>query len=622
MKRVARAAWWIIPGLVCLVVYWPGLRAWFQQDDFAWLALKLRLAETGDLWTVLFAPMAQGTIRPLSERLFFLGLYSVFGLEALPFRIVAFATQLVNLALAASITSRLTHSRTAGFCAALFWGVSSALALPMSWSSAYNQILCAFFLLTSFHFLLRHIETDRPRYWYAQWVSFLLGFGALEINVVYPALAASYALLCARKHLRKTLWLFIPSVIYAAAHWRFAPKPASGLYVMHFDTSMAGTLWTYWRWALGPERLALAGYEIPAWAVTAATAALTVGLLGFAAWQVRRGRLLAAFPLVWFVVVIGPVLPLRDHVSDYYLTVPAAGLAMLGGWAFASAWKGRTWWKAVAVAMALLYVAVSAPAARKAAQWNFERSRDVRTLVRGLERVHELHPDKIILLTGVGSDLFWAGINDKPYRLLGLRDVYLTPDSETGIKSHPDLGDAADFVLPAGPALQALESGRAVVYAAGSGRLRNVTALYRAVGRTRWVEKALPRRVDAGSPLFAGQLGPEWYPLEGGYRWMPKKATLRMGGPMKEGQKLSVSGFCPSKQLEVGPLRVTVAVDSTVFPPVVIEHGDVPFEFEFPLPGAVTGKPSMEVSVEVERTFVVPSDGRPLGLVFGTFVIR
>ena len=37
--------------------------------------------------------MAQGTVRPLSERLFFLGFWHLFGMEALPYRIFVFATQ-------------------------------------------------------------------------------------------------------------------------------------------------------------------------------------------------------------------------------------------------------------------------------------------------------------------------------------------------------------------------------------------------------------------------------------------------------------------------------------------------------------------------------------------------
>jgi len=33
--------------------------------------------------------------------------------------------------------------------------------------------------------------------------------------VVYPAIAAAFVFLTARKHLRSTLWLFLPSFIYA-----------------------------------------------------------------------------------------------------------------------------------------------------------------------------------------------------------------------------------------------------------------------------------------------------------------------------------------------------------------------------------------------------------------------
>ena len=34
------------------------------------------------------------------------------------------------------------------------------------------------------------------------------------------------------------------------------------------------------------------------------------------------------FGVAWFVIVIGPYLPLSDHKMDYYLTVPVIGLAI------------------------------------------------------------------------------------------------------------------------------------------------------------------------------------------------------------------------------------------------------------------------------------------------------
>jgi len=41
-------------------------------------------------------PFAQGTIRPWSERAFFMGFYTLFGLDALPFRICVFLVQIAT----------------------------------------------------------------------------------------------------------------------------------------------------------------------------------------------------------------------------------------------------------------------------------------------------------------------------------------------------------------------------------------------------------------------------------------------------------------------------------------------------------------------------------------------
>src|SRR5580704_1952817 len=122
-RTLTRAAWWCGPALICLLIHWRGLASWFRADDFAWLALRPSLHN-------LFAPMAQGTIRPWSDRLFFFAGFGLFGLDALPFHILVFATQFANLALAAWIGARLTGSRTAGFLAAVLWASSDTAVLP------------------------------------------------------------------------------------------------------------------------------------------------------------------------------------------------------------------------------------------------------------------------------------------------------------------------------------------------------------------------------------------------------------------------------------------------------------------------------------------------------------
>ena len=73
--------------------------------------------------------------------------------------------------------------------------------------------------------------------------------------MVYPALAAGYTLLCARKHFLRTLPLFVPSLLFTWVHMLAAPMAKEGVYVMHWDLSIFQTLFTYWTWTVGPTWL-------------------------------------------------------------------------------------------------------------------------------------------------------------------------------------------------------------------------------------------------------------------------------------------------------------------------------------------------------------------------------
>lgn len=620
MKSARSALYWITPSLICLAVYWHGLKAWFQADDFAWLSLISNVHSWSDFWRSMFAPMAQGTIRPWSERAFFMAFYGLFGLDALPFRIWVFLTQFANLLLIASIAWKLTGSRAAGFLATLFWIANIALAKVMTWTSVYNQVLSAFFLLAAFYALLLHIETGKRSYYLWQWAAFLLGFGALEINVVYPALAATYTFLCAKKYFWRTLPLFLASVIFVILHSKAVALPSSGAYIMYFDSSMLKTLRTYWEWSLGPNWLVQVA-NVPPWISPAGTVLLTAALLGFVAFRAMRKQWLPLVLLAWFVITLAPVLPLRDHLTEYYLFLPSIGLAILGAWASVYGWRRGIGWKTLASLSAAVYLSTSLPATRISSIWIYERSREVRQLVLGVARAHELHPNKVILLSGVGDSLFWNGILDRPFRLLGIADVYLTPGSESSIQAHPELGNIAEYILPPGPTLRAMEREQAVVYAAGGDRLKNITRAYE-LSAPLHLKFQAPRRVDVANPLMDYLLGPEWYPRDGDHRWMPKRATLKIAGPAAPAEKLYITGACPDALTQSGRVEVALTADGYALAPLSILPGRESFEFEIALPGALTGKDAIEVSIQVNRTIKPAGDQRELGLSFGVFEIR
>jgi hypothetical protein len=622
MKRALRAAWLLPPIAVFLAFYWRGLFIWFAQDDFAWLNLSLRFTEGYSLWRLALEPAAQGTIRPLSERLFFIGFHQWFGLDALPYRALIYLTQAGNLLLVALIARRLIGSTLAAAAAAIFWTLNVGVAASLSWTSTYNQILCSLFILTAFLLFLRYTETGERRYYAAQWLAFLAGFGALELNAAYPALAGLYALVRARRYLASTLPMFAVSAAYTILHRAVAPKPASGPYSFHWEWDIFATLIEYVKWMFGGVRFQqLYAPDRVEWLGWIATGIVGLALAGFLLLRLAQRDWRPIFFAGWFLIFLGPVLPLRDHFSGYYLTLPAIGPALLGGWAFASAWQARRGRRGAAVVVAGLYLGVSAAVAQVTLSWQLARTEQARRLVLGIGRAQALHQGKVILLEGVSNEIFWGCVKDRPFPLVGAAHVYLAPGATRAIEPHPELAELSEYELPARPAARLLRAGEAIVYDVSGRRPRNITRLFRAsLGPP---ERLPPARwIDAGKPWFADQIGAGWQPIERGYRWMGRQAELRLGGPQKPGEVLYIAGFCPARQLVEGPLEFRVGIESGEPYRVRLTRPDAGFEFRFPLAPELIGKESVLVSLEVERTFPPPGENRQLGLAFGIFAIR
>jgi hypothetical protein len=619
MSPAWRRASWAIPPLFCVAFYWYGLKCWFRQDDFAWLGLGATVHNWADFWRAMFIPLAQGSIRPWSERAFFMGFGALFDLNAVPFRIFVFLTQVANLTLIRAVCQRITGSPAAGVWAALLWICNTALIAVMTWTSVYNEAMCGFFLLLAFYFLLRYIETGDKRFNRAQWLVFLLGFGALEINVVYPALAAAYTWLCARKYFPRTLFLFVPSAIFTLAHRSVAPAVDAPSYIMRFDATILNTFWKYFVWARGVNHFS--GNPAPVWMWTAGTALILGSLAAFAVVKVRQGSKAPLFFAAWFLIILTPVLPLRYHLTEYYLMLPVIGFCMLGGWGLASAWRSpRMLWKIAATALLLIYLG-PLPVIRSETKSRYLLTKKISRMVMGVEEARRLHPDQIILLAEVSDELFWNGILDSPFRLVGVTDVYLAPEEEARLTPHPDLGSISQFVLPASATLNALNSGKIVVYSAAGEKLKNITGVYGSTSQLH-LQGETPRRVDVANDLLAYLLGSTWYPRDETHRWIPKRATLRLGGPKSAGQRLYITGYCPSGQLEKGALPLTVEVDGKALATVQIQRGTERFDFDFALPDGLVGKESVEIAVEAGRTYIPPGEDRELGLVFGAFEIR
>ena len=559
--------WLIAPVLLLLALYWPGLTSWFQQDDFGWLNLRQDVHSASDLASALFAPKAHGNLRPLGENAYWLGLNATFGMNALPFHLLAFVVQAASLLLLAGIVRRLTGSTLAASAAAMLWVVNPGLAYAMGWCSIFNQVLSGFFLLMAFYALLRWVESGDRRFAFWHWAAFVLGLGALEINVVYPALAALYTLLFARPYLKRVLPMFVVSAAMVALHFHVAPPPETGAYAPQLDSIVFSTLRTYWDWGLGSMTLPL----------TALALAGTV-------WSLWRRDYLPLLALAWFLFPVLPYLSLPQHTMPYYLAVPAIGIAMLGALAIRKSPLGA------ALAL-LLYIVPNVRASWTATNWQHERAEKIEDLVLGVEEIHRSAPGKVILLEGIDNFVFWAGVADLPFRAAGIPGVYLAPGNGNPIQAPAGL--LTKYTLPSGLARGAL------LYRFDGQMLHAET------GRE-WDEEA-PRFVNLGDPVFAPMLGAGWGTARDGARRMERTGTLRIGAPRQMGESLYLGVF------ETRPFRWVVKVNGADLAMNVVGRENNLTEFRAQLPGEYTGTKELEIQVSCDL---------PGGLLFGYAEVR
>jgi hypothetical protein len=504
----------------------------------------------------------------------------------------------------------------------MLWGGSAAVITPMTWNSGYNEVQYQFFLLGALALFIRFADTGQRRYWWAQLAVFVLGFGSLENNVVYPAIAAAWAALRADRAMRKrliasTIPLFALSGVYYLAHMRIAPAPAVGIYAMHVDLRIFKTLWEYWRWAfLAPEAK---NFGIPVRRGAVILAFCMASFVVFVLWQLRARRFSVLFGLAWFLLAISPMLLLPDRHTEYYLAGPVMGLAMVTGEGVALAWRRGSAWRVLMLLPIVAWLSAMIPGVRGATRRFADLSKSSRELVIGVQEAHTRHPDKVILLDGVSQDAYQTAIFEDGPRAFGMENVYLTPGAGSAI--HPDGSDSGyeGKVVDAAVAKHALRNGEAVVFDFSRGHPKNITALYsRSVAA--YFGDTPPRRIQAGNPLYGYLLGPGWQKIQNSVRWIGARATLKIAGPDAPGERLTITGFCWDELLRKGPIHLAAAAEGIPLGSAEFRGPDIRFEHNFSLPAALAGRRSMEITLTVSP--IKNMDSQEYGLMIESVAIR
>ena len=606
----------LLPILYCLTLYWNALFCWFQQDDFAWLGLIDEWHNVPQLLKTLFKPMAQGTIRPISERAYFMVFRELFDLNAFPYHALAFATQFANLVLLNLVAKRISGSPAVGFCAAMLWCSNSVLFWPLCWASAYNQILCAFVFLAGLLLFVRYTESGATKFYVWQWILFLLGFGVLEENVIYPILAMVYAALFARPYLRQAAVMFPVSLIYAVGHHYAAGAGHQGIYAIEAGTKTVPAFLQYWTLSLWPRTLESL-FSIPHWVPVTAVLLLTAGLAPIV---LLARNTMAILGLAWFLITLGPYLLVPNHISDYYLVVPTIGLALLGASALLHA--SRSGWivRSIAALLTLAYVGPSVYASWNSCLQTRINSTQAKQLVFGIRDLSAKYKGKHMFLNGIEDTLFRIAVYDRPFRLLGLNHIYLTPDNAESLVSFQDLKDYGGYTLPVASVLRTLENDTGMVFQVDGDRFTDVTPSYRFRLRRKSKEQGPPRRIDVGNALFDPYLTSGWHQPEVRHRWMQQKSAFVIGPALGPGEALHLVGFCAVEQQRDAPFLLTVTIGEHSLTPVRIALCGAGFDLSFPVPEA--GPQGYAITLALDKVSKLDFDKRPLGLAIQGIEVR
>lgn len=236
---------YLIPAVVvCWGVFHAGMESWFQQDDFAHLQFAAA-TPLADLPAMMMRPIAQGTFRPLSERLFYWTSFHFFGLDAFPARVFCFLLQVANCLLLGMLLFRLSGSRWGAALGCTAWAVQPCLAKPLTWVATTNQVMLACCVLATMVLFERYCSTGNRWMLAAAWACYLTGYGVLESNIATAALVSLYVLLMARRHWKAALAVCVPAIVFTIGHLLLIPRLTNGAYELRWDLGIASTAWRY-----------------------------------------------------------------------------------------------------------------------------------------------------------------------------------------------------------------------------------------------------------------------------------------------------------------------------------------------------------------------------------------
>jgi len=179
-----------------LVAYAKIFRFPFIQDDWGWI-YRFRTESPQSLFRTFFTPTGVLFFRPLALSYLY-GMYRIFGVNPVPFHVVALLMHFANACLLIAIMRRVTRDELVPYAIGFVYAFAVAIVLdPLLWAVGIFDLGASSLFLLSMYFFMK----ERP---VASAVAYLVGCLFKETVIVLPVILFAYALM-ARAESRMTL---------------------------------------------------------------------------------------------------------------------------------------------------------------------------------------------------------------------------------------------------------------------------------------------------------------------------------------------------------------------------------------------------------------------------------
>lgn len=337
----------VITTLICTAfLYRHALTSYFFQDD--WFTFRISQAVNIADFLNFFIPRKDVIyFRPFGMQIPFFLMNQVWGINAVPYRLLTFFTHLVNTFLIYLLFKRLIRDKFYSWLGTFMYATSVVSLIPFYWFATYSFILCVTFFFLSSLFFLRFVDSKKYRFLAASFIFYIIGLLTNELVAPLPIIWSIYLILT--KKYKMILYLlphYLLTLLIIILRFVWFSPPTHGLYRMELGWHIFANLKTYFFWTFNWYEILtdqmIKPFIFSFWVMDyyphfayfsiigffILLALIFIGLFNLRQNKNANSRKLLVFAVIWYPVALLPVLLFNQHKFPYYLPVALTGFLL------------------------------------------------------------------------------------------------------------------------------------------------------------------------------------------------------------------------------------------------------------------------------------------------------